>query len=289
MHQHYEDILKRIDQAPIWFDEFGLPRYDEFSPQRLSNIYATEAALAEVFCQQCKRPFRVALTNTFARNGFGLSDEIRLNRVHYGDPPNVRCCAAGPVMNSVMHEILEYWTRDHEAPGGWQRNTLFEGPIGKPQLDLVDSVAQTLAAVRSGARALIVQCTTRQYRYNIAGRITAALANDRHVLVLCPDTYSLVARKMLDGLVPDADIGADGKVHVSLFSRLGDIDVTRFGGVVILAGPAARNKTEQKTWEDTSRQIESLLSDKTKIEFALPHSRCMIESPEHVLDADELE
>src|SRR6266853_4787652 len=115
MHQHYEDILQRIDASPVWFDEFGVPRYEEFSPKHLGNIYAAEAALAELSCQQCGRLFRVALTNVFARKGFALSDEIRLRRVHYGDPPNVRCCEAGPSMNSVMREVLEYWSRDDEV------------------------------------------------------------------------------------------------------------------------------------------------------------------------------
>ena len=46
MHQHYKDILDRIDEAPTWFDDYGVPRFGDFSPSRLGNIYAYEAALA---------------------------------------------------------------------------------------------------------------------------------------------------------------------------------------------------------------------------------------------------
>jgi hypothetical protein len=135
MHQHYRDILDRIDEAPTWFDDYGVPRFGDFSPSHLGNIYASEAALAEVSCQQCGRMFKVALTEAFASKRLGLSDEIRLRRVHYGDPPNVNCCDAGPCMNSVMHGILEYWLRDYEVSMGWQRDRTFEGPVEKAPFD----------------------------------------------------------------------------------------------------------------------------------------------------------
>jgi hypothetical protein len=80
MHQHYKDILDRIDEAPTWFDDYGVPRFGDFSPSRLGNIYAYEAALAEVPCQQCGRMFKVVLTEAFTSKCSGLSDEIRLRR-----------------------------------------------------------------------------------------------------------------------------------------------------------------------------------------------------------------
>ena len=87
MRSYYKDILDRIDEEPSWFDDFGVPRYCSFSPQELSNIYATEAALAEISCQSCGHSFKVALTGAFANSAFSLGDEIRLHRVSYGDPP----------------------------------------------------------------------------------------------------------------------------------------------------------------------------------------------------------
>jgi len=290
MHQYYEDILKRINQAPIWFDEFGVPRYEDFSPRRVGNIYACEAALAEVSCQQCKRPFRVALTNVSARKGFSLSDEIRLRRVHYGDPPNVHCCSAGSTMNSVMHEVLEYWSSDHEVAGGkWLRNPIFEGLVAEPHLDPADTVAETLAAIQSGAKTLAIICTSRQNRYDLAGRITAAMIGEGRVLVACPDTYAVVARKMLNGLIPDADVGDGRKVSVSIFSRLGEADVTTAKCAVILAGPGPRNEFGQKAWNDASDRLATAMSDKVRIEFALPHSLRIIENPDQVVDAGRIE
>lgn len=129
MRGHYQDILDRIDEPPAWFDDYGVPRFGDFSPRHLSNIYAREAALAEVSCQACGCMFKVALTDAFATKSSSLSDEIRLGRVHYGDPPNVHCCDAGATMNSVMHRIVEYWSRDYDVSVGWQRDPTFEGKV----------------------------------------------------------------------------------------------------------------------------------------------------------------
>jgi hypothetical protein len=118
MHQHYKDILDRIAEPPKWFDDYGVPRYDDFSPWQLSSIYMDEAALAEITCQSCGHPFTVAVTGRSAKKHLSLGDEILLNHVHYGDPPNIHCCDAGPSMNSNMHRILEYWSRDHEVSIG---------------------------------------------------------------------------------------------------------------------------------------------------------------------------
>lgn len=289
MHNRYEDILKRIDEAPIWFDEFGVPRYDAFSPQRLGNIYAMEAALAEISCQGCGRLFRVALTDVFPRKGFALSDEIRLRRVHYGDPPNVDCCAAGPTMNSVMREILEYWYRDYEVDTNWRRDPIFEGPVAEPPLDPPDTVADVLAAIQAGAKTLLVMCTSRQNRYHLAGRISAAMLGEGRVLVGFHDTYGVVARRMLDNLVPDAEIGRhwedERKVTLSPFSHLKVIDVATIKTVAILAGPPPRNETEQRNWSDTADQLATRLSDKVRIEFALSHSCHTIANPDQAIDA----
>jgi hypothetical protein len=42
MLQHYEDILSRIAEPPRGFDEHGVPRYCDFAPHRIANIYARE-------------------------------------------------------------------------------------------------------------------------------------------------------------------------------------------------------------------------------------------------------
>jgi hypothetical protein len=183
VHQYYKDILDRIDEPPAWFDDYGVPRFGNFSPRCLGNIYASEAALAEVSCQWCGRMFKVALTEAFTSKRLGLRDEIRLGRVHYGDPPNVNCCAGGASMNSVLHRILEYWSRDYEVSMDWQRDPTFEGQVAEAPRDPPDTVAEVLAAVGSGAWPILVMCTSHRNRYDLAGRITAAKANDGRFLV----------------------------------------------------------------------------------------------------------
>jgi hypothetical protein len=300
MHGHYKDILDRIDEPPAWFDNYGVPRFGHFSPRHLGNIYASEAALAEVSCQNCRRMFKVALTDAFTSKRLGLSDEIRLGRVHYGDPPNVHCCDAGPSMNSVMHKILEYWSRDYEVSWDWQRDPTFEGPVAAAPLDPPDTVTEVLAAVGSGAWSILVMCTSHRNRYDLAGRITAALANGGRVLVAFPDTYGVVARKMLDGLVPDEDVGYlnDGRtVTLAHLSRLEDVRLAMFDSILALASPRpvsrstltpdglAANEARQKVWSDVATRLATEACDKVRIELALAHSSCMIANPDLVIDA----
>jgi hypothetical protein len=301
MREHCKDILDRINELPAWFDDYGVPRFRDFSPRHLSNIYAREAALAEVSCQNCGRMFKVALTDAFTSKRLGLSDEIRLGRVHYGDPPNVDCCGVGASMNSVMHRILEYWSRDFEVIMDWQRDPTFEGPVAEAPLDPTDTVAEVLAAVGSGARLILVLCTSSRNRYDLAGRITAAMANDGRVLVAYPDTYGIVAPKMLDGLVPDEDVGYlnDGRtVALANFSRLNEVRLAMFDSVLVLAGPRpfkpivtltpiglARKEASQKVWSDVATRFATEACDKVQIELALANSSCMIANPDLVIDA----
>jgi hypothetical protein len=265
-----------------------VPRFGDFSPGQLGNIYASEAALAEVSCQACGRMFKVALTDVFTSKGLGLSDEIRLRRVHYGDPPNVNCCGAGASMNSVMHRILEYWSRDYEVSSGWQRDPTFEGPVEEPPLDPPDTVSEVVAAVGSGAQPILIMCTSQRNRYDLAGRIAAAMANDGRVLVACAEGYLYVARRMLDGLVADADVGHwnDGRtVTLAEFSRLEDVRLTAFDSIVVLAGPRPRNEAMQKVCSDVTIRFATEAGDKVQIELVLAHSCCMIANPSRIVDA----
>jgi hypothetical protein len=133
MHTEYDDIRSRIAESPTWFDEYAVPRYGKFHPRQLANIYAREGVLVEIVCQGCGHKFDVALSilnlshdalTDYALDKKGepiktIADLIRAHRIHYGDPPNVRCCAAGPTMNSIPKRIIEYWKRD--VPGDWER------------------------------------------------------------------------------------------------------------------------------------------------------------------------
>ena len=130
MHAFYEDIFLLTTQKPVWFDENAVPRFCDFEPGRVANIYADEVVLAEIACQNCERKFKVAFSfNKFwsvKSQSKSIQEEIEARSLHYGDPPNVGCCGSGPTMNSEMIQVVEYW---------W-RNEKFEW-VRKPELEVV--------------------------------------------------------------------------------------------------------------------------------------------------------
>lgn len=118
MHTFYEDILSRIGEDPKWFDEAAVPRFCDFSPREVADIYADEVALVGIACQSCQHKFRVAFSRgpvdeMLKPGSRSIADAIRANTIHYGDPPNIMCCAAGPTMNSEPGRVLEYWIREN--------------------------------------------------------------------------------------------------------------------------------------------------------------------------------
>lgn len=134
MHRHYIDILSRITEPPTWFDELAVPRFGAFAPAALADIYADECALMEIRCQACGQSFQVAMSTGSHEYAFGkprLSADV--SGLHYGDPPNMQCCAPGPTMSSEPIRVLEFWTRD---AFDWIRQPLLEGPIGEATADV---------------------------------------------------------------------------------------------------------------------------------------------------------
>jgi hypothetical protein len=117
MHNDYDDIISRINTPPIWFDEYSVPRYCEFEPQRSPSIHINEIALVEITCQRCKRRFLVALSVlNFTKSK--IAEAVRNKTLHYGDPPwhyrssgakDDRC--TGNSMNSEPRRVIEYWSR----------------------------------------------------------------------------------------------------------------------------------------------------------------------------------
>lgn len=158
MHRHYADLLDGRD-PPQWWQDEGVPRFCAFAPGQVSDIYCDEAALVAITCQGCGTPFKVAFTSgsmdqvraLMADRPFrSLADLIRERALHYGDPPNAECCAAGPTMNSEPRRVLEYWRRHdqaHVGPGGtvtdvaaymeWHRDPTLEVSI-EPEWVLED-------------------------------------------------------------------------------------------------------------------------------------------------------
>ncbi len=51
-----------------------------------------------------------------------ICDLITDGSIDYGDPPNIRCCDAGPSMNSVPIRVLEYWYKPIVRGEGVVRN-----------------------------------------------------------------------------------------------------------------------------------------------------------------------
>ncbi len=119
MNHHYRDITDKLG-PPLWWDEYAVPRYCDFAPTEVAYIYAGEAVLLLIECQSCGSEFRVAMTCNELHGSPSLATLIRSDEIHYGDPPNAECCAAGPTMNSVPKRVLEYWTNDGEC-WEWKR------------------------------------------------------------------------------------------------------------------------------------------------------------------------
>jgi hypothetical protein len=61
MFHHYEDIISRIAEPPRWYDEQGVPRYCDFAPNVIGNIYANECVLLEIECSGCDQIIIAAL------------------------------------------------------------------------------------------------------------------------------------------------------------------------------------------------------------------------------------
>lgn len=121
MKEAYKDITDRLGK-PLWFDEGGVPRYVEFSPDICGSIYAREAMLIEIACQCCSKRFLVS--------GYGSStvektfaDLIREGLPPiYGDPPifgHREGCAGGDTMQSETLRIVEFWRYNEELE--WER------------------------------------------------------------------------------------------------------------------------------------------------------------------------
>jgi len=75
MHNNYSDITNLIEEQPKWWDENGVPRYETFHPNLLPDIYADEAVLYLIECQNCKREFEVA-------ESFSIHNAMRIIQKH---------------------------------------------------------------------------------------------------------------------------------------------------------------------------------------------------------------
>lgn len=117
MLNSYADIRSRIAEEPKWWDENGVPRYCDFIPDEVANIYATEVALVDIACQACGHRFKVAFSwdavdwHAYVPEEHVPLTEADVLRLHYGDPPNAGCCGAGATMNCDDLRVLEVWRK----------------------------------------------------------------------------------------------------------------------------------------------------------------------------------
>ena len=124
MNHHYEDIRSRIAEPPAWWDEYAVPRWGVFCPRDVADVYAREVVFLRIICQNCGHAFDVAMSQGYAQLAVNpklqtLAEQVKNGWIHYGDPPNIYCCAAGPTMNSEPREVLEFWRLDERHE--WQR------------------------------------------------------------------------------------------------------------------------------------------------------------------------
>jgi hypothetical protein len=151
MHASYQDIMSRIGEAPTWWDENGTPRWGYFEPDACANIYADQAALAEIACQCCGSRFKVAFSwSRLQRMQDGrrsIIEAITTRTLEYGDPPNVGCCMSGATMNSETLRVIEFHARheaefatsgtvtDPEKYFSWRRDKNLEVNLGEASCD----------------------------------------------------------------------------------------------------------------------------------------------------------
>jgi hypothetical protein len=137
MLRSYNDIRSRIRDAIRWWDDNGVPRYCDFSPEEC-GVYDVVVALVEVGCQACTERFRVAVT--FDRESqrqvgdrYALPAAGNIGTFRYGDPPSHSRGADGCVGNTMSSEsirVLELWQRDQQ---NWIRHPECEIYIGEQE------------------------------------------------------------------------------------------------------------------------------------------------------------
>jgi len=119
MHTSYADMTSQIATPPRWWDANGVPRYVPFSPHLCPDIYAEQVVLLGITCQECERPFSVAL------HGSLWAALPHPRTLHYGDPPFHGCI--GDTMNCTDRVVLQVWAR--AIGDAWRRRPDLEGVI----------------------------------------------------------------------------------------------------------------------------------------------------------------
>lgn len=140
MFNDYSDITDRIAEPPAWFDEFGVPRYGDFEPHKVANIYAIEVALVEIGCHGCSAHFHVAFSfhvphglEGMVGNCSSLAEAIEKGAIEYGDPPGYNHCQSGASTTCYDLRVLQYWKRP-DGYGRWVRDSQLEIALPDTQM-----------------------------------------------------------------------------------------------------------------------------------------------------------
>ncbi len=112
----YEDILAAVgDKQPLWWDEYGVPRFAPFHPDLL-GVYDNYAVLADVVCASCRKHMlvgigrpRIAVMKDLVR--WDLASVAYVAEA-WGDPPRHDCPGAGETMACDDVTIVEAWAQD---------------------------------------------------------------------------------------------------------------------------------------------------------------------------------
>lgn len=158
MHKSYHDITSRIPEPPKWWDENGVPRYDDFSYNQL-GVYIRYAILALIECQSCGKHMKIGIgydqhrifvhrnKNEESCTSIEITDIAKeVENFNWGDPPSHGC--VGDTMISTPKALLEVWQMGPDERGGikegnnyitlreidfeWQRKPELEGLIEDP-------------------------------------------------------------------------------------------------------------------------------------------------------------
>ncbi len=116
MKQNFEWLLKNVGE-PKWWEETGHPRYCDFAPDKIYDIYADQVVLLLIACQVCGERSKGAVSwAALSGQRWRLSELIKLKslRIGYGDPPNVGCCPAGATMGSETIRVIEFWEKNED-------------------------------------------------------------------------------------------------------------------------------------------------------------------------------
>lgn len=126
MKASYEDITSRIQEAPKWYDANGTPRYGEFKPEMLPDIYANVCVLFQIRCQFCPKRFVVELHEIKGEPNFAIEGEIKNNSLHYGDPPSHEC--SGDSANCLDLFVIGYWELKFPkgSLGKWREKKIYK-------------------------------------------------------------------------------------------------------------------------------------------------------------------